>query len=110
MRISFGSSRWPIHSWSGFSESQAAAAREPSISYRSEFLRPGLICEIATAPRAPLAKRSRIVATSSVCHRPLDGVGRCARSRTSRPVRAARGGAATNVARSAMTDDDRAGR
>ena len=66
MRISFGRSRWPIHSWSGCSESQNAAAAEPSTSYCSEFLRPGLSWLMATDPRAPFSKRSRIVATSSV--------------------------------------------
>ena len=66
MRISFGRSRCPIQSWSGCSESHAAAAAEPSISYWSEFLRPGLSWLMATAPRAPFSKRRRMVAVSSV--------------------------------------------
>ena len=91
-RSSFARSRCPIHRWSGVSESQAAALVAPSISHWSEFLRPALICETATAPRAPLAKRSRIDATSSVAISALDGVRRLAPSRTSRPAHAARRG------------------
>ena len=103
MRISFGSSRWPNHSWSGCSESQAAAARDPSISYRREFFRPGLICEIATEPRAPFSKRSRIVATSSVCiDRSTVSVDRSVENVSTGPRGSRRSG--TNVARSAMTD------
>ena len=59
-------SRWPIHSWSGCSESQATAAVDPSISYWSEFFRPALIWLTLSEPRAPLASRSRFVAASSV--------------------------------------------
>ena len=50
---SLGRSRWPIHSSSGRSDSQQAAAAAPSISKRSAFLRPGLTCETVSAPRAP---------------------------------------------------------
>ncbi len=89
-RISFGRSRWPSQIWSGCSESQAMAPPDPSISHWSEFFRPGLIWEMLTAPRAPLSKRSRIVAASSVAISRVDRVGRRARSRTSRPGRSAR--------------------
>ena len=40
-RISLGWSRWPSHSWSGFSWSHAAAPTEPSTSYWSEVLAAG---------------------------------------------------------------------
>ena len=88
-RISLARSRWPSQRWSGVSESQAAEPVEPSISHWSEFFRPALIWETATAPRAPLAKRSRIAATSSVAISRSTVSALDARSRTSRPGRAA---------------------
>ena len=50
IRISFGRSRWPNQIWSGCSESQATDESDPSISYWSEFFRPG--ADLADADRA----------------------------------------------------------
>ena len=47
-------------------DAQAADAADPAISQLREFLRPWLIWLVETTPRAPFAKRSRIVAASSV--------------------------------------------
>ena len=66
-------------------------------------MRPALICDTATEPRAPLAKRRRIVATSSV---PIGRVtvfaDRSVENVSTGPVGSWR--AVTKVARSAITE------
>ena len=102
-RISFGRSRWPSHRWSGVSESHQAALSDPSTSHWSEFFRPALICDTATRPRAPLAKRRRSVAVSSVpIGRVTVSADRSVENVSTGPVGSWR--AITNVARSAITE------
>ena len=68
-------------------------------------MRPGLICETATDPRAPLSKRSRIVATSSVSiRRATVSLERSVEKVSTGPVGSCR--TSMNVARSANDLDD----
>src|SRR3712207_887264 len=59
-------SREPSQRNSLSSEDQASAPSAPSTSNERRFLRPALTCETVNEPRAPLWKRSRTEAKSSV--------------------------------------------
>ena len=76
MRISFGPSRWPNHSWSGCSESQAAAARRSVDLVAERVLAAG--ADLGDRDRAPGAVLEAEQDRRDVLrlHLAVDGVGR----------------------------------
>ena len=85
-----GRSRWPSHRWSGVSESQAAdgasSRRSPT---GASSCGPALICETADRAAGAVVEAEQDRRGVLGRHVALDGVACCARSRTSRPGRAA---------------------